>query len=78
MIRRLIEWLLHILHIRRRRKVGALQSLTDLIPMLFCTVALVGLFNWLAPFLPDQPWYERVWWSVWYRVQHVRAIIVGY
>lgn len=78
MIRIFIEWLLYILHIKKKEGILAIECLERLMPVLFAAMIVLGMNRLLGALLPRLPWYRRIWQSIKARVRYVRAVVVGY
>lgn len=75
MIRKLVNWLLRTLHIRRKQKKSALVSIMELLPILYAMMAVAFM---VRRAVGDLPLRIRIWLRVKYCVRYVRAAIIGY
>jgi hypothetical protein len=76
MIRRIINWFAYLLHIKKRERKSALDSLLGLLPILVCYAVIRGAVKWVG--LPPLPWYLRLIFWIKHRIRYVRAIVIGY
>ncbi|KKL65812.1 hypothetical protein LCGC14_2151210 [marine sediment metagenome] len=77
MIRRFVEWLLGVLGIKTRIRKPALESLLDLLPIIYAATVVIGIVNWFGPF-PKLKWHRRLLrWLSW-NLQKTRRVLIGY
>jgi len=79
MIRRLVEWILDISGIRRRRRVrkSGLESLMDLLPVVFAVNAIIGTMRQFGP-IYSLPWHKRMWRRVVRFFKRIRLAVIGW
>lgn len=86
MIRRLVDWFLYALRIKKRDKRSGIQALMDLAPLLFATFTIMVI---VAPFaeeyrewLEKLPWYRKYPIKIKQKIKHNLAIlrreVIGY
>jgi len=75
MIRRIVEWILHKLGIKKQERKGALEAMVDLLPIVLGIMVIVSAFRWLAA---DLPLWQRMKYWFRYRLLLFRSVVIGY
>ena len=78
MIRKFVGWLLHILHIKRRQEIDIIQTLNELMPMLFAAMAIIGAVIQYRQIFPVLSWYMRIWQNIKFCIRRMRIVVIGY
>ena len=87
MLRRFVNWILVLLHLRdRKEERPALQQLLDLVPVIFTAVILIGFFNSLPKPEPIElawyrkllQWFRRLSLKLFRRINYWHAVVIGY
>jgi len=76
MIRRFVDWILHILHIKRREPKSALEAILELIPYLLACMVVRFIVNKLD--LPSPTLWQRVLFGLRLRLRHWRMVVIGH
>lgn len=77
MLRKLINWLLYTLGLKKKEHKDAIVSLMDVMPLMLIVAAIMGAAKSLGPF-PKQPWHRRILFKVKLFFRESRAILIGY
>ena len=77
MLRRFIEWLLHILRIKVKESKSAIESIKDLLPVLFAATICLSISRVMHTYV-KLSWYRLLWWKIRYYVRRARAVVIGY
>ena len=78
MIRRLVDWLLYMLHIKHRQDKSVIESLEELMPFLYACLVIMGMWKSIKVSLPKLPWYTMAWQWIKFHIQRARTIAIGY
>ncbi len=76
MIRRIVDWILYLLHIKARDKRPAIEQLLDILPMLFTVGVVVCIVNSFP--LPELNWCERILHRLRFMFRRWRTVAIGY
>jgi hypothetical protein len=79
MIRRIVDWFLYKLHLKRRISEESDWELANLLPLFYAVVVLVSLFDSMV----ERKWYQKLWrWFLYrlflFNVRRFRREVVGY
>lgn len=79
MIRRLVDWLLYSLHIKKRplRKSG-IEALSDMIPIIFAVGFVFSIINFFGKDLPPLTLWQRILRKLRSLFTRFRLVIIGY
>jgi len=77
MIRRLVEWLLDVLGIKRRVRKPTLECLLDVLPAVYAATVIIRVVKQFGPF-PPLPQYRRILYSLKRSLRRTRMVVVGY
>jgi len=75
-LRRIVEWILYKLGIKKRK--GAVEAIIDLLPIVLGIMVIVSAFRWLAADLPRPSLWQRMKYWFKYRLLRFRSIAIGY
>ena len=78
MLHQIITWILIGLRLKRPTKKFKVETLMDLLPLLFATTIILGAVKWLWPEKIHIPWYRRLWYWLKAKTRRVRAVVIGY
>ena len=79
MLHQIITWILIRLHLRKRLPgKPAIETLMDLLPLIYATSIVLGAVKWLWPEGIHIPWYRRWWYWLKAKTRRVRAVVIGY
>jgi len=79
MLHKIVTWILVGLRLRKRLpSKPALETLMDLLPLIFATTIILGALQWLWPEKIHIPWYRRLWYWLKAKTRRVRAVVIGY
>lgn len=77
MLRKIINWLLYTLGLKKKEHEVAIVSPMDIVPLMSVAATIIGAFKSFGPF-PKRPWYRRIWFEVKLFFMRSRAILIGY
>ena len=79
MLRRITTWVLIKLHLKKRfPSKPAIETLLDLLPLIYVASLIVGAVKWLCPEGIHIPWYRQWWYILRFRLRRLRAVLIGY
>ena len=86
MLRKLIDWLEDLLlyllvklHLRKKPKSRtAVESVLDLVPIVFAVVGIMGIVGSMQLGLPELRWYQRLLFWIQRPFRKFRLVVIGY
>ncbi len=78
MIRRLVDYILILLHLKKRDTRSALEVLLGVLSTVLCASILIGAFRYLNLYPKRRPWYKRLRNYLHYKLMYTRMRTIGY
>ena len=81
MLKRVIDWILIKLRIKKYKDikyVDPITTLIDILPIAYGAAVIVNTFNKFFPGGSRVPWYRRLKYRVRFSLRRFRVVVIGY